>query len=151
MRVISNKDLQNPNVCIICEEHPLTASVIDCERYTPDTPRFKLNGRKYICENCGNEIAKRLGYIPVLELDAAKEIILAHVTSLDEKEALIQAQNTLLAKVYGGPVEPHEVKTIEGKTLPGTDTPPARKAGRPRKVIVPIVDEPEVTNVEVAE
>lgn len=62
MQLISNSNLQNPNVCTICEEGPFGDSVIDTERYTPFAGTYPLNGRKYVCVRCGGEIAKTIGY-----------------------------------------------------------------------------------------
>lgn len=148
MRLAPNYNLQNPNVCTICEEKPNGDEVIDCERYTPNSPRYRLNGRKYVCQNCAHEIAKRIGYVSNSEIEEVQGLLALSLTELSDAKKVNAAQSTLLEAVYGPKlpetIKPVAVRTIEGEVLPGTETPPVRKAGRPRKVV-------ETPDVEVSE
>ena len=122
MLVRLNQDLQNPNICTICEEKPLGDTVIDCERYTPNSPRYRLNGRKYVCQNCANEIAKKSGYVSIEEVEKLREDLINtmnYVDSLKEKLTQYEDLRTLITSVATEPFK--------------------KSVGRPKKVVTPDV------------
>ncbi|HEY6019304.1 MAG TPA: hypothetical protein VIY48_05185 [Candidatus Paceibacterota bacterium] len=65
MKIVSGP-LAAPNICTICKEFPgVEAKVLDTERYIHAIhPSEPLNGRQYVCEKCGVEIAKAFGFVP---------------------------------------------------------------------------------------
>lgn len=83
-------ELHNPNVCTICEERP-EGAVIDTERWTPFNPSYPLNGRKYVCARCGDQIARLFGYQPTSAIDEA-------VDNQNKLEAeVVEIRNRVLA------------------------------------------------------
>lgn len=161
MQVIGTLELHNPNVCTICEERPDGDSVIDTERWTPFNPSYPLNGRKYVCVRCGDEIARLFGYasdsaisqIAVESTRANDELKAVRGKVLDLAQALtdyikspavaqavvpnepkISLPDPVIA-VIGEPVENPETRSYEDifGTPEVTPEPVKRAPGRPRK------------------
>lgn len=58
MKLTEGGKLERPNVCFLCETTPAHGTkVIDTERYFDGHP-FNLQGRRYVCEKCINDMVK---------------------------------------------------------------------------------------------
>lgn len=126
----AGSELHNPNVCAICEEKP-EGPVIDTERVTPFNPVYPLNGRKYICNRCGDEIARLFGY------QSGESITQALKDSLRMKEEI----KAVRARVIDVSNELYEFITSESVDQ---IKPVEPKISAPKAKDVPVVAEPVV-------
>lgn len=72
MKLTEGGRLERPNLCWICERTPAIGTpVIDTERYFDGHP-FSLQGRRYVCLKCVQEMAKFFGFVPSERMEQAE-------------------------------------------------------------------------------
>jgi len=82
--------LDRPNVCTICERTPeIGTKVIDTERYFDGWPAT-LQGRRYVCERCINEMVK------FFDFASHNEVAQAQIAQ-ERAEAVVRGVKTRIA------------------------------------------------------
>ena len=90
MNLVENPTL-NPSVCTLCGTKPPDTQWVDTLQELNLPFPFPLGGRKYVCGDCGGEIAKLLGY------EKSDQILAA----LRERDEASQKASDLVAQVKG--------------------------------------------------
>lgn len=101
--IIEGKPQLPPGVCFICElSNPVR--YIDTLRDFEGVVRERLDGRKYLCEECILDGAKKLGFAEPKAHAALKEDLMAAQAKVRELQADLQAYQDLdiVIKHFGG-------------------------------------------------
>lgn len=96
MQVIGDKQnpvpLLAPAICIICEQSPTQQAgerIVDTERtFIPMGPPTRLNGRKYVCDNCVKEMGRLIG----MGFDSETERVRQEFDQYRQGVAILQAR-----------------------------------------------------------
>jgi len=86
-----------PNICVLCEAWPNPESglpTIDTERDFEVGVITRLTGRKYICNGCGDDIARTFGFVS----GAAYDSLHAELEERTARLARLEAASTALAQ-----------------------------------------------------
>lgn len=123
--------LQAPNICIICEERPdrnFGIRVVDTFREFAPPAITNINGRKYVCENCVNELGRILGLVPADAVRETKQRSVEIRGQLGEfKAEVLHAAEFLADKMKNFPeLTEIDVSTVE-EVKPGKDVEPGKK------------------------
>lgn len=71
MKLTYGGKLERPNLCFLCERTPaIGTKVVDTERYFDGWPA-NLQGRRYVCESCVNDMTKFFGYADLATVERA--------------------------------------------------------------------------------
>jgi len=71
MKLTEGGRLERPNVCFLCETTPGHGTkVIDTERYFDGHP-YNLQGRRYVCERCINDMLKFFDFADIATVERA--------------------------------------------------------------------------------
>jgi hypothetical protein len=93
MRVVGDEEtLDRPAQCFLCETSPVREEhhVVDTERRFNPVQATPLNGRKYVCERCVDELARLLGYIKSEEAELATARVDEVAQKVKEFEAFLK-------------------------------------------------------------
>ena len=93
--------LQAPNVCFVCEQSPFEdEAVVDTQRnFQSDIARSHIDGRKYVCSRCVEEMSKLFGYIAPSDAEALKAEVAQAVAEKEAAEKKVSLQDAITAAV----------------------------------------------------
>lgn len=120
-RLVNREKLLSPHRCILCERTP-TARVVDSGynliRGVP--VKAHMRGRKYICETCGELLAKAFGFLSHQQAANLKEEVITlqnRIEELKEQAAITEAvadlKGYLVGMNNGGEDETPEAEVAE--------------------------------------
>lgn len=97
VRLVNPRKLLAPGRCLVCELQPMdNHRVVDTGRKLSNVPaRHQLRGRKYICSQCGDLIAKALGYPPLSEVQKLKDALWLAEERVEELRNEINLQDRI--------------------------------------------------------
>lgn len=130
-----------PNTCVICDStpSPATQRVLDTERNSIAPGPSDAVWRKYICEQCGLEIANKFGFVSNTQAKAAFHAAEVAVEKLDNVRAKVQAAAEDIV-AFAKDVQLGNERAALGKWLEGEFVQVkdevekvAKQVGRPRK------------------
>lgn len=99
MKIVEGQ-LQVPNVCVICEQHP-DVSFVDTLRELQSPDRFHpLMGRKYVCLLCLDQMAKLAGYEHSTKVEEAREFLTRTQRNLVELRQAMGANTQLILETF---------------------------------------------------
>ncbi len=102
-RLVNREKLLAPGICLLCERKPPARVVDTGYKNIRNTVTEPLRGRKYICDRCGELIAKALGhktgaqYARIEEELAQRDQMLADTRALLDIQERIDALSNVLA------------------------------------------------------
>lgn len=106
--VIEGKPTLTPGMCFLCElSNPV--KYVDTLRDYASIVKDKLDGRKYVCEECIDELAEALGHVKPKVADKLKADLegkTAEVAKLEERVKELEVYEAAITKAVAAKAAP---------------------------------------------
>lgn len=97
VRLVNPGKLLAPQKCIICENGPnMKMRVVDTGNHFNSVPvRHPLRGRKYVCSDCGDRIARALAYMPLSKSAEFEDTVARQKARIEDLEEQVNLQDVV--------------------------------------------------------
>ena len=121
MSEVVTKPLNRPNVCFVCE-HSNEVKYVDTKRvFSSPFPFPRLDGTKYLCEDCVRDAANVLDFVSPEQAEKLKNRVAeveAELAAANTVQAAVTAVNELSEALQAASVPAVTVKVEDDKPKP---------------------------------
>lgn len=120
--LVNPRKMLLPEKCVVCESKP-NGRVVDTGHTLMSVPSAHiLRGRKYICETCGEKIAKALACLTSKQAASMRELVATQGARIEELEGSLNLQERMDALAAElAPLLPLPTKADREDEDPATD------------------------------